>query len=418
MQLGEYVTIELLCRAKTNKEEGVVLDALVRLATVGSSQIVADELLAAVHQLLGKEAGGHAYSIKEVPDHSVADLFVCLPTRVEEAAQKIPLDKIVALELIPDAFFYVQVALLPAGSQVFVFNNNTAQAEAIAKYCRQHGVTHVEYIALPYDELPPAELAEKLGNARCIIGAQRIVGAGGVLMTRFGANIRSDAVVIGATRIATTESVCAVMRWITLFNHKRVAGEVAALTGRLDEQLQEFASAAGEISRSITANSTTINDVDGRMNSELARIEETGRQSQELVAATRSIGGIAATIKKVADQTNLLALNAAIEAARVGEHGRGFAVVAQEVRKLAEETRGSTDTIRQSVNEVQMMVGKITPTLAALAAEMSANQREIAKIALAASEESQAVTEITKALDGIRGISDKLQAAVQKLTSC
>ncbi len=404
--------------AKLYQEEGVVLDTLVRLATVGSSQIVADELLAAVHQLLGKDVGGRAYAIREVSDHTVADLFVCLPTRVEEAAQKIPRDKIVALELVPDAYFYVQVALLPAGSQVFVFNNNTAQAEAIAKYCRQHGVTHVEYISLPYDELPPEELADKLGKARYVIGAQRIVGAGGVLTTKFGAGLRGDAAVIGANRIATTESVCALMRWITLFNHKRVAGEVAALTGRLNGRLQEFAAAAGEISRSITANSATINNVDGRMIDELARVEETGRQSQELVAATRNIGGIAATIKNVADQTNLLALNAAIEAARVGEHGRGFAVVAQEVRKLAEETRGSTDTIRQSVSEVQTTVGKITPTLAALAAEMTANQREIAKIAQAASGESQAVTDIAKALDGIREISDHLQAAVQKLTEC
>ncbi len=392
------------------------MDALVRLATVGSSQIVADELLAAVHQLLGKEAGGRAYAIKEVPDHTSADLFVCLPTRVEEAAQKIPRDKIVALELIPDAFFYVQVALLPAGSLVHVFNNNTAQAEAIAKYCRQHGVTHVEYVFLPYDELPAEELVARLGQAKYIIGAQRIVGAGGVLTMKFGASLRSDAAVIGANRIATTESVCSLMRWITLFTHKRVAGEVAALTGRLNGQLQEFAAGAGEISRLIAANSATINDVDARMSSELARVEETSRQSQELVAATHNIGGIAATIKNVADQTNLLALNAAIEAARVGEHGRGFAVVAQEVRKLAEETRGSTDTIRQSVSDVQTMVGKITPTLAALSTEMLANQREIAKIAQAAGGESQAVAGITSALQGIREISDQLQAAVQKLT--
>jgi len=394
------------------------LDIRLRLATVGSSQIVADELLDAAHHLLGKGVGGRAYAIGDVTDHGIADLFICLPTRVEEAAKKIPRDKIVALELIPDAFFYVQVAMLPAGSQVFVFNNNTAQAEAIAKYCKEHGVTHVSYSSLPYSELPPEEIGARLETARYVIGAERIVGAGGVLPTKYGSYLRPDVKVIGATRIATTESVCALMRWITLYNHKHVAGEVAALTGRLNAQLQEFAAAAAEVSRSITANSATINDVDGRMNVELARVDETSRQSQALVAATHSIGGIAETIKNVADQTNLLALNAAIEAARVGEHGRGFAVVAQEVRKLAEEARGSTDTIRKSVSEVQSMVGKITPTLGALSTEMAANQRQIAKIAEAAAEESRAVADIAAALEGIREISDKLQASVQKLTEC
>ncbi len=394
------------------------MDAQIRLATVGSSQIVADELLDAARHLLGKEVGGRGYAIGDVSDHNVADLFICLPTRVEEAAKKIPRDKIVSLELIPDAFFYVKVAMLPAGSEVAVFNNNTAQAEAIAKYCREHGVTHINYTYIQYSELPHEEICAKLETARYVIGAERIVGTGGVLPTKYGAYLRPDVTVIGANRIATTDSVCALMRWITLYNHKRVANEVAALTDHINSQLQEFAVAAAEVSRSITANSATINDVDARMNVELARVDETGRQSEALVAATRSIGGIAETIKNVADQTNLLALNAAIEAARVGEHGRGFAVVAQEVRKLAEETRGSTDTIRKSVNEVQSMVGKITPTLSALSTEMSANQRQIAKIAETAAEESRAVADIAKALSGIRETSDKLQASVQKLTEC
>ena len=77
-----------------------------RLATVGSSQTVADELLEAAHQIVGRKQGGKAYAIKDLNDHNVADVFLCLPTRVKEASQKIPPDKIVVLELTPDISFY------------------------------------------------------------------------------------------------------------------------------------------------------------------------------------------------------------------------------------------------------------------------------------------------------------------------
>lgn len=391
------------------------MDVQLHLATVGSSQVVADELLSAARGLIGDKLGGQAYAIGDVHDHTVADLFVCLPTRVEEAAKKIPRDKIVSLELIPDARFYVGVAQLPAGSRVDVFNNNTAQADKIAKYCQEHGVNNLTFAPLPYDELSPEETSARLREARYIIGADTIVGAQGALRKKFSEYIRPDAVIVGAVRVATTESVCNLMRWITLFGHKRLAGEIAAQTEHLYAKLQEFTVISDTISGSISANTATIRDVDGKMSLEVAKLEKTNAQAQALLTATRNIGGIAETIKNIAGQTNLLALNAAIEAARAGEQGRGFAVVAQEVRKLAEETRGSTDTISKSLGEVQKVVNEISPALAALVGDLTANQRQMAEVARAADDENRSVAGIGQALAGIRQISDNLQASVRKL---
>lgn len=388
--------------------------SLFRLATVGSSQTVADELLDAVHALLG-DICGKAYDIKQVPDHQIADLFVCLPTRVEEAAQKIPRSKIIPLELIPPAAFYVGVAQIPAGETVYVFNNNTAQAEKIAKYCEQNGIRHITFEYIPYNEIPETETIAKLSQARYIIGAETIVGPGGILQKKYGQHLAPSLAIIGAKRIATTESVCAIMKQVTLYTHKQLSTEAAAVSATLSQKIQEITSIMNEVSNSIAATSSTIHDLDARILQEIEQVKNTMSISATLSSAVNNIGGIADAIKYISGQTNLLALNAAIEAARVGEHGRGFAVVAQEVRRLAEESRNSTDTIRQSIIEIQNVVGQMAPSLNAISSEMASTQQFTGKISATASQENKLIADVAKSLEQIYAISSNLTNSVNKL---
>jgi methyl-accepting chemotaxis protein len=82
-------------------------------------------------------------------------------------------------------------------------------------------------------------------------------------------------------------------------------------------------------------------------------VNETTKTVQNLANRSDEVGGIIAIISEIANQTNLLALNAAIEAARAGEHGKGFAVVADEVRKLAEQTQTATNKIADLIGNIQ-----------------------------------------------------------------
>ena len=389
---------------------------LFRLVTVGSSQTVADELLSAVQTLLG-DIHGQACDIKQISDHRMADLFVCLPTRVDEAAQKIPRDKIVPLELIPPAQFYVQVAQIPAGETAYIFNNNTAQAEKIAKYCMENGIRHITFDLIPYAEISETEAADKLSRAKYVIGAETIVGPGGVLQNKFRQHISPDSVIIGAKRIATTESVCAIMKQVTLFTHKQLSNEVASVSNLLGQQIQEITAVMNEVSGSITATSATLRDLDSRILQEMEHVRQTLGISATLNTAVNNIGGIAEAIKYISGQTNLLALNAAIEAARVGEHGRGFAVVAQEVRRLAEESRASTDTIRQSIVEVQNVVNQMAPSLNAISSEMAATQQFTGKLSEAAAHENSMIAEVVRSLEKVNSISFNLINSVNKLLS-
>ena len=387
-----------------------------RLATVGSSQTVADELLKAALEIVGSQQQGKAYAMKDLADHTVADVFLCLPTRVKEASQKIPPEKIVVLELTPDTAFYVKVAYVNK-PDVFVFNNNTVQAEKIAEYCRLQGVRHVGYHMIPYEELPEEELRQRLQQAEVIIGAETIVGPGGALRQKYSQFLRPGVEVIGARRIATDESVANIIRWTTLFHHKKVVDEVAATSSEISTQLDAVAHITDEFSTAIQSVSTSIRQASDKSAAVVARIQQSAEIARSLAVAVKKIGGIADAIRHISGQTNLLALNAAIEAARVGELGRGFAVVAQEVKKLAEESRASTETIRGSVSAIEALVQEIGPLLASTAAEIQDCIGEFRQVSDTTQKEITAVAQISGSLESIKTISAEQNGIVKKLVT-
>ena len=96
---------------------------------------MADELLVVANEVFGKDIEGTALAIDKVAVGTEADLFLALPTRVDQTAQKVPREKIVSLELVPNSKFYVQIAKIQPNEEVIIFNNNTAQGNKIKEYC-------------------------------------------------------------------------------------------------------------------------------------------------------------------------------------------------------------------------------------------------------------------------------------------
>lgn len=391
------------------------MNSSIRIITTAGDYLIANELMTAVQQILGNTFDVHACPINNLPEHTGADLFLCVSSRKTELAKKIPQDKIVGIELLPYNYFFIQVAKLPAGATVHIFNNSTSYAKKLEEYCGELSIDHIRFEYISYDEITEEEAGRRLAAAKLIIGVETIVGVEGVLNHRYKKYIQPDARIIAAKRIASVESACELMQWITSFGNKQLLLQITENTNQLNGQLQQITGIAQRISTSINNETAALQDITTKFTQGVSQLEQVKNRSEVLAAAAKNIGNVADAIKHISGQTNLLALNASIEAARVGEHGRGFAVVAKEVGKLAEESRQSTENIRSAIVEVQAIVSEIVPALIALAGEMEKNQKFFTEVSRSSQEENEAIMQIFKALETISDMGNGIVQATTKL---
>jgi len=106
-------------------------------------------------------------------------------------------------------------------------------------------------------------------------------------------------------------------------------------------------------------------------------------------------------INNIAKSTRILGLNAGIEAARSGEAGKGFSVVASEITRLANQSA-------DPVNEINQVMDNLTQQVV-----------EISKIVddtyTISSEQGEAITSITEALDQLTLVSEKVSELSKKM---
>ncbi len=193
---------------------------------------------------------------------------------------------------------------------------------------------------------------------------------------------------------------------------RRVNGELADGVSRLRDQTlrvragsSQTASAAEELSASISALHDVADTTDRTISETTARVQRARVAVDELDARSRSIVQASEMIRQVAAQTALLSLNATIEAARAGEAGRGFSVVAAEVKELANQTTGSVDEINATIDGVQTAVRHVVEIVDAMAADAE-NLRAQQSILGGAIDDQRTVVEdiATAAVHGAAGV--------------
>ncbi len=131
------------------------------------------------------------------------------------------------------------------------------------------------------------------------------------------------------------------------------ANVVSAASDRVSQNVSAVASASDQMQASIREISKNANEAARVATSAVTAATTTNETISKLGESSTEIGKVIKVITSIAQQTNLLALNATIEAARAGDAGKGFAVVANEVKELAKQTANATEEIGRKIEAIQ-----------------------------------------------------------------
>jgi|GEM_PF-896261 len=266
-------------------------------------------------------------------------------------------------------------------------------------------------------------------------------------MSKNADDVRSASQQIAASSVqlseASTEQAAALQETVAAVDEISAMVEKNAEAANSSKERSVQSREAAERGREImTSMVQAIQDIDQANEAIATQIQTSNRELSEITALISEIGSKTRVINDIVFQTKLLSFNASVEAARAGEYGKGFAVVAEEVGNLAEMSGSaakeittlletSVRKVEEIVDQTKSRVEKLTATSkekvksgSTIATDCSEALEQIlenvrsvdtlvSEIAVASSEQSTGIREISKAVGQLENVTQQNTAVAQ-----
>ncbi len=140
-------------------------------------------------------------------------------------------------------------------------------------------------------------------------------------------------------------------------------------------------------------------------------ISDSNEKILEISNVIKEINTRTKIINDIVFQTKLLSFNASVEAARAGEHGKGFSVVAEEIGNLANLSGSAANEISKMLEESVLRVDEIVEESQIAVEKISATSEESIELG------EVAVTLCDNSLDDISMRIDEVNRSVLEISS-
>ena len=205
----------------------------IKIAVIGANESNTEEIKQVVVSTI--DAGGNVEIISATIHDNYraiqdADMYVCLINRKEEMERAFGAHRVIALEFVPPTSYFLQLSKIPPGHTVAILNNSTAGTQVLVQRLQRYEINHVNFVVVPYEELPQEKVVETLSQVKYITGGIAYVGEGSTLYTKYSEVLRDDTVVIvSPPRIATSASLSYLAREYAALCYQRMVVKLERL---------------------------------------------------------------------------------------------------------------------------------------------------------------------------------------------
>ena len=191
-----------------------------KLKAVGSSPLIAAEIKSIAESFLGNEIFIDISATKDIKDVEADTFYVCAKSQEPYLLEKIPQENIFIFDLHPTTKFFLDIAQIPTGSEVYVFNNLLPYTKLLADECLALGVNKINFHSVAYEEMSADEVYACLSKARYIIGVDCLVGEQLLFSETYRNYLRPDVKIIAGKRAASIPSASKLLAGVAEFYYE------------------------------------------------------------------------------------------------------------------------------------------------------------------------------------------------------